>query len=178
MYKKPFIFSVLFYLLSAGNAFADPLYKGDVLCEGDTLPIPKSFPFTKNKEENFYLNVLSECSEDNFTVILGRVQDCKGENFCLHGSFSKSLIDNDQISSKIGRGLLSRNQSVNLINNAEAVYIPSTCAAYCTEADLIWSKGNYVYALSVQQFVSSELTMKELVSTANSFIFSSQENPL
>lgn len=141
---------------------------GRVIVNKSRVPpmLPSVFPYI---DDSHPLHALIQSIDDSsYTILLANALPCDGANWCLYGSVRGNVVpfrhSFNHISPKVER--------VVLIDGIKARFIKASCDAYCTEAYVEWTHGDYYYSIGLK---AGE--RKELVGMANSAISSAKASP-
>jgi hypothetical protein len=127
--------------------------------------VPLRFPtFVRGLEDGTELYaVIKSVDKTGYVVVLGATPDCQGQHVCSDGTFIGTSQPLDQIDEYTLRGRQGARAA--LAHKIKGTFYKSECGAYCSDALMTWSEGNYHYIIGIKAERKADL-----VRTANSAI--------
>jgi hypothetical protein len=115
------------------------------------------------EDESKLYAVIKSADAAGYVVVLGATPDCQGQHVCSYGIFIGTsrpldLIGEYDFSDRHGT-------RVALAHGIKGAFYETDCGAYCSDALITWSEGNFHYVIGIKAEKKSDL-----IRTANSAI--------
>lgn len=115
------------------------------------------------EDETELYAIIKSADKARYIVVLGATPDCYGEHACSYGTFIGTSQPFDQVDDYSLRDM--RGTPVTLTRGIRGTFYQSECGAYCSDALITWSEGNFHYVIGIKAEKKPDL-----IRTANSAI--------
>jgi hypothetical protein len=105
------------------------------------IPILLPTYIPESERSNQVFAIIEKSTETEYQIMLASTESCRGDNVCRLGSISGKETTSIPITEL---------QVIDLNETTTAYFKPSKCTDVCSDAELTWHQGKYLYTFAIK----------------------------